>query len=99
MCYFIWLVIGIVLFLITWYVHTHTYTIADYYYRKQEVTEKVKAPLWALLLAIIAVFIPILNLLAFVIGVIMYTTSIVEDDIEMKIEWLDKVIEFLNKKV
>lgn len=101
MCYFIWLVIGIILFLITWYVHTHTYTIDDdySYYRRQKVTEKFKAPLWVLLLAIIAVFIPILNLLAFTIGLIAYITFIVDDDIEVRIEWLNKVIEFLNKKV
>ena len=100
MCYFTWLVIGIILFLITWYVHTHTYTIDDYsYYRRQKVTEKFKVPLWVLLLAIIAVFIPILNLLAFIIGVILYIAAIVEEDIEIRIEWLNKVIEFLNKKV
>lgn len=101
MCYFTWLVIGIILFLITWYVHAHTYAIDDYYsyYRKHKATEKFKAPLWVLLLAIIAVFIPILNLIAFILGVIAYIISVVEKDIEIRIEWLNKVIEFLNKKV
>lgn len=101
MFYFTWLVIGIILFLITWYVHAHTYAIDDYYsyYRKHKVTEKFKAPLWVLLLAIIAVFIPILNLIAFTIGAILYIASILEKDIEIRIEWLNKVIEFLNKKV
>lgn len=101
MCYFTWLVIGIILFLITWYVHAHTYAIDDdySYYRRQKVTEKVKAPLWVLLLVIIAVFIPILNLIAFILGVIAYAITVGEGDIELRIEWVNKVIEFLNKKV
>ena len=100
MNYFIWLVIGIALFLITWYVHTHTYTIEDFsYYSQKKVVEKVQVPLWVLLLAIIAMFIPILNLLAFIIGVIVYIVFIVEEEIEVRIEWLNKVIGFLNKKV
>ena len=100
MCYFTWLVIGIILFLITWYVHAHTYAIDDYYsYCLKHKVTKFKAPLWVFLLAIIAVFIPILNLIAFILGVIAYIISVVEEDIEVRIEWLNKVIEFLNKKV
>ena len=101
MCYFTWLVIGIILFLITWYVHAHTYAIDDYYnyYRKQKVIEKVKVPLWVFLLAIITVFIPILNLTAFILGIIAYIISVGEKDIELRIEWVNKVTEFLNKKV
>lgn len=100
MCYFTWLVIGIILFLITWYVHTHTYTIEGFsYYNQKKVVEKAKVPLWVLLLAIIAVFIPILNLIAFILGVIAYIISIGEEDIELRIEWVNKITEFLNKKV
>lgn len=101
MCYFTWLVIGIILFLITWYVHAHTYAIDDYYsyYHKHKATEKFKAPLWIFLLAVITVFIPILNLTAFILGVIAYIISVGEGGIESRIEWVNKITEFLNKKV
>ena len=92
--------IGIVLFLITWYVHAHTYDIDDCdCYRRQKVIERVKVPLWVALLAIIVVFIPIVNIVAFILGAIAYAISVGDNGIVLHIEWLNKVIEFLNKKV
>jgi Na+/glutamate symporter len=68
MSYFVWLIVGIILLTITAFVHKHTYE-QDYV---KVIGNKVSAPRYAVIAAIVVTFIPVVNLIVFIIGLIFY---------------------------
>ena len=78
--------IGIVLIIITIFIHTHSY---DYY------DNSLKVPTYLILIIIIVGLIPIINIITFILGLSIYITLLVGEDIKIKIE--NKFIKFLIK--
>ena len=68
MNYFIWLIVGIILLTITIFVHRNTYE--QKYIGK--VGNKLPTPRWLYIVATIVALTPILNVMAFVIGIASY---------------------------
>ena len=57
--------------------------------------------MWMLLFMIIVSIVPIVNVIAFFIGVMGYCISLAEDDIVFRCElkWYTKIVKFLNKEI
>ena len=94
----IWFIIGIILFAITLYVHKHTYErkVVDEY------RDRLPCPLWLVILAFILFCIPIVGIILFLIGLVLYLTSSLQDypDVYFKAEGtVKKIKDLLTKEV
>lgn len=69
--YIIWAIAGIFMLAITLFVHLHTYLKFE--------EKRVPLYTWMVLLAIAIALFPILNLIAFIVGIVMYLISLDED--------------------
>lgn len=69
--YIIWAIAGIFMLAITLFVHLHTYIMFK--------EKRVPLYTWMVLLAITIALFPILNLIAFIVGIAMYLVSLDED--------------------
>lgn len=96
MSYFIWLIVGIILLTITIFVHKNTY---EQGYRGK-VGDKLPTPRWLYIVAIVVAVIPILSVIAFVVGLIAYCRAL-EDDIVFHCEsrWWKSLMGWLTKEV
>ena len=96
MSYFIWLIVGIILLTITIFVHKNTY---EQGYRGK-VGDKLPTPRWLYIVAIVVAITPILNVIAFVVGLIAYCMAL-EDDIVFYCEsrWWKSLMGWLTKEV
>lgn len=97
---FIWMIVGIILLTITIFVHKHTYWRKSY--REQE--HKMPLPVWLFTLMVIIAFVPILNITAFVIGLIAYFVYrwdplCAETYFRCELRWWGALIGFLTKEV
>ena len=94
----IWLIIGIILFAITLYVHKHTYKRA---WGKYE--DRLPCPLWLVILIFCIAFTPYLGVVAFLIGLVIYILEATEGaypDICFKPKGIvKKVIDLSTKEV
>lgn len=90
---FILMIVGILLFTITVFVHKNTYTTYD--------NERLSLPVWLLILMLSIALIPGVNLLAFIVGVAAYLANITAYGIEFNCEakWWKSLIGFLCKEV
>ena len=93
----IWLIVGIILLTITIFVHKHTY---DCGYRSK-VNDKLSAPRWLYILFTLLAFIPVLNVIAFIIGAVFYCAALSECDIVFHCEskWCKSLIGWLTKEI
>lgn len=96
MNYFIWLIVGIILLTITIFVHRNTYE--QEYIGK--VGNKLPTPRWLYIVAIIVALTPILNVIAFVIGIASYC-MVLNCDIVFHCEsrWWKSLMGWLTKEV
>lgn len=96
MSYFIWLIVGIILLTITIFVHKNTY---EQGYRSK-VGDKLPTPRWLYIVAIVLALTPILNVSAFVVGIIAYCMAL-DDDIVFHCEsrWWKSLMGWLTKEV
>lgn len=69
--YIIWAIAGIFMLAIALFVHLHTYIVFK--------EKRVPLYTWMVLLAIAIALFPILNLIAFIVGIAMYLISLDED--------------------
>lgn len=67
----IWFIIGIILFAVTLYVHKHTYESKIL----NEYRDKLPCPLWLVILFFIIACVPVLGIIAFLVGMIGYIVS------------------------
>lgn len=95
-----WVIAGIIMFLITLYVHKHTY-IRRYYGGRRD--EKCPSPLWAAIIALILLCIPIFGAILFAVGLISYSIHLsgaMETEIYFKPTGVvKKIIDFLKKEI
>lgn len=94
----IWFIIGIILFAITLYVHKHTYErkVVDEY------RDRLPCPLWLVILTFILFCTPIVGIILFFIGLVLYLISSLQDypDVYFKAEGIIKKIkDLLTKEV
>ena len=96
MSYFIWLIVGIILLTITIFVHENTYE-QDY---RGKAGDKLPTPRWLCIVTIVVASIPLLNAIAFVVGLIAYCMAL-EDDIVFHCEsrWWKSLMGWLTKEV
>lgn len=97
-----WIVIGIIIFIISLLVHKSTYEYRTWNSSNlnYKYEDKLKFPLWLLLVFIILSFIPILNLMYFIVGLIIYVLGIFNSEIYFKpYGFLEKIIKLLNKEI
>ena len=101
----IWLIIGIILFTITLYVHKHTYRrkVGDEY------KDRLSCPLWQVILIFSMAILPYLGIAFFFVGSMVYLAASTGHypDIYFKTEGIGKIknilitplIKLLNKEV
>lgn len=93
------MLIGIGLYILTLFIHFHTYE----YGWDSENEERVKFPLWLFIIFFLLMLIPVINIIIFISGTLLYFCEMfVEDRICFKIVPKNpvvlKIINFLNKK-
>ena len=81
-----WQLIGIILLIITYFIHKHTYIIDSIWEEKQY---KPMSPLWMWIILFIISITPFLNILMFIIGAVMYLIGL--GDGFIKSTYLDSV--------
>ena len=98
--YMSWVVAGLIMLAITIFIHKHTFTVV-YSYKSSTTYRKAPFPMWMLLFIIIISIVPIVNIIAFLIGVISYCMGLAEEDIIFRCElkWYTKIVKFLTKEV
>lgn len=102
MSYFIWLIVGIILFTITIWVHRHTYgVIREHGEYVADLDDPAPFPMWLLLSVVVASFIPVVNVILFIVGIIEWLISYAEDNVRLGNlpKWFKSVQEFLTKQV
>lgn len=98
----IWLIESVIILTITIWVHRHTYE-TTYKHGKYvaDLDYPVPFPMWLLLSVVVASFIPVLNTILFIIGIIVWGASYADNDIRLGNlpKWFKSVQEFLTKQV
>ena len=102
-----WLTIaGIIMLAITLFIKNHTYSCEcewDSDKREYVTTKnKIRIPMWAMILIWITAFIPVINIAVFTTGIIGWGTHICTGDIAFcakENSMIDRVIKFLCKEV
>ena len=89
--------VGIILLTITIFVHKNTYSCD----LDGEIVGKVPSPRFLYIVFIIFSTIPVVNVIAFIMGVIMYTLIITDDDITFHCEyrWWKALVRWLLKEI
>lgn len=102
MSYFIWLIVGIILLTITIWVHRHTYGVTrEHGEYVADLDDPTSFPMWLLLSVVVVSFIPTVNVILFILGMMGWLINYVEDDIRLGNlpKWFKFVQEFLTKQV
>lgn len=102
MSYFIWLIVGIILLTITIWVHRHTYGVTwEHGEYVADLDDPAPFPMWLLLSVVVISFIPTVNVILFILGMMGWLINYVEDDIRLGNlpKWFKFVQEFLTKQV
>lgn len=99
-----WFIIGLIIFFITYYIHKHTYDYRKYNHKTKEyeydIEDKLPSPLWVILIFFIISMVPILNILFFIVGAIIYFINISKEDVYFKSEGIiKKIFKLLTKEV
>lgn len=89
----IWIMVGILLLAITIFVHRNTYTF--------DFDSRIPLPVWALIVLTGIAMIPVVNLLVFMAGAIVYLDSIIACDIVFCYDkgWWKSIKGFFCKEV
>lgn len=89
MAYLTWLIAGIVMLAITLFVHKHT---------TEWGSDKFPLPFWGFLVGGIIACIPVINLVVFVAGAVIYILNLLDDNIEFSYEatWYKRLIDLLT---
>lgn len=98
----IWLMVSAIILTITIWVHRHTYGVIDVHDEYvADLDNPAPFPMWLLLSAVVVSFIPIINVLLFLMGIIGWLISYSEDDIRLGNlpKWFKSVQKFLTKQV
>ena len=102
MSYFIWLIVGIILLTITIWVHRHTYGVTwEHGEYVADLDDPAPFPMWLLLSVVVVSFIPTVNVILFILGIMGWLINYVEDDVRLGNlpKWFKFVQEFLTKQV
>lgn len=89
MAYLTWLIAGIVMLAITLFIHKHTTGWRG---------DKLPLPFWGFLVGGIMACIPVINLVAFVVGAVTYIVNIADGNFEFSYEatWYKRFIDLLT---
>lgn len=89
MAYLTWLIAGMVMLAITLFIHKHTTDWRG---------DKYPLPFWGFLIGGIIACVPIINLVAFIAGAVIYILNIADDNIEFscKATWYKRLIDLLT---
>lgn len=89
MAYLTWLIAGMVMLAITLFIHKHTEDYCE---------DAFPLPFWAVLIAGVIACIPIINLVVFVVGAVIYIVNIADGDIKLSYEatWYKRFIDLLT---
>lgn len=102
MSYFIWLIVGIILLTITIWVHRHTYGVTwEHGEYVADLDNPAPFPMWLLLSVVAVSFIPIVNVILFILSMMVWLINYAEDDVRLGNlpKWFKSVQEFLTKQV
>lgn len=89
MAYLTWLIAGMVMLAITLFIHKHT---------KDYCGDAYPLPFWAVLIVGVIACVPIINLIAFIAGAVIYLVNIADSNIEFscKATWYKRLIDLLT---
>lgn len=89
MAYLTWLIAGMVMLAITLFIHKHTTSWRG---------DKLPLPFWGFLVGGIMACIPVINLVVFVVGAVIYIVNIADGDFEFSYEatWYKRFIDLLT---
>lgn len=98
----IWLIVGVIMLTITIWVHRHTYgAIYKHGEYVADLDDPAPFPMWLLLSVVVVSFIPIVNVILFLIGMMGWFINCAENDVRLGNlpKWFKSVQEFLTKQV
>ena len=100
---FFWFIISIILLLISYWIWSHIYSYTPAWENHKRVyikEERVKAQLWVYVLYIILLFIPLVNVVIFVVFLALIA-NINDNDFRFFLEddYISKIIKYLTKEV
>ena len=89
MAYLTWLIAGMVMLAITLFIHKHT---------KEWRGNKYPLPFWAFITAGVIACFPIINLIAFSVGAVIYIIQLLDGNIEFSYEaqWYKRLVNLLT---
>ena len=92
MNYHLWIIAGIIMLAITYFVHKNTYSYKG---------KKLPLPLWSVILAVLVAFIPLVNISVFIIGTGAYTAAMGNCDIKFscKAKWWTSVVKVMTRNL
>lgn len=98
MCTLIWLMVGIILLTITIFVHKHTYEREC----GGKLGDKLPFPMWMMLSFVVLAAIPLVNIIAFIVGALVYGLQYDEYDgilFHCESRWWKSFTGFLTREV
>ena len=97
------LIVGAIVLTITIFVHRHTYGTGYVSGGRWEINydDPAPSPRWAYIGAAIAAFIPIINIILFVLGGLAWGITYASNEIRFgnPPKWLKSIIDFLTKEI
>lgn len=98
MGFFIWVIVGLILLTITIFIHRHTY---HYDYWDDKIRDKLSFPMWLMIVMCITAAIPMVNAIAFFVGMIGYLLTHADYEIRFHCEsaWYKNLTKWLTREV
>ena len=99
---FILLIVSSITLTITFWIHRHTYYV-KYQHGKYvaDLDYPMPFPRWALLIIVVVSFLPLINIIMFIIGMVVWLMSYATDEIRLGNlpKGIKSILEFLTKEV
>lgn len=98
--YIYWAIVGLILFGISLFIYTHTWTTKWSFKEGYTLDEKLPLPLWAVIICIFVSLFPMLNLAVFIVGLGMFIIHTNIDDCKFRgPKWVSEIGKFFNKNL
>lgn len=98
--YIYWAIVGFILFSVSLFIYTHTWTTKWVFREGYVPEEKLPLPIWAVEVGIFISLFPVLNLIMFILGLGVFIVNMDEKEWAFEgPEWLSSIGRFFNKNL
>ena len=98
--YIYWAIVGFILFGVSLFFYTHTWTTKWSFREGYTLDEKLPLPLWAVAVCIFVSLFPVVNLSMFLIGLVVFIIYVNTNDCIFEgPKWMSAIGKFFNKNL